>query len=349
MRSITLERDDSIFPFSALFSIGFHALLFFMIVIPAASRPPISEHIYATTVAYQVFPGSEKFLRFSDKERLYSNATEGLSEPTSGNVGVDPKLLTPSRALPTHGTPDASGIEAISTRTFYGNHEAAQTNSVEATGQVRPSAAQYNGGIDGPRLPDGTVEFWEDGHSQTLGVNRASTPGGAPGALRSGSDRPTGNSGSEGRGARGVINVPGQAQRLSPTTPQGGNSTDPRLFAEPVPTGNNVAEVLRGAPRPGGSPEPSGPRPSYGTRQILYKPLPEYPEWAELDNVQATPQFDVTVGSDGRVSKVRIAVSSGYTDIDRRAEEAVRRWIYEPHPGQTEIRRAVVRFVLKKK
>lgn len=345
MRSITLERDDSIFPVSALVSMCFHALLFFVVVTPGRPVEPITEHIYSA-VSYQVFPGTQKFQTFSDRHRIYSDASTGISNPTSGTVEVDARLVRGSQAreLAPTGTRSPSQLEPVPNRVFYGNQNAT-SNAPAASGAQNPSRAAFTGGISAPTAPDGTVELWDERNDRSLGFDQRAVPGGTPGVMRPGTERPAALGSSGVPGSPGVVHIPGRGQSLNPTAPTRGTSLDDRAFVAPISTGDRVTDGRPDA-RPAGNPGTSGP--TFGARAILYKPLPSYPAWAERDHIQASPKFHVTVGSDGRVSRVRLARSSGHGELDRLAEESVRRWIYEPRPGQTEVREANVQFVLKR-
>lgn len=76
--------------------------------------------------------------------------------------------------------------------------------------------------------------------------------------------------------------------------------------------------------------------------------LPEYPAWAEELRIEAQVVFDITVAENGRVKGgARLVRTSGFTELDHRAESAVRGWVYEPVMGYEEIRRVIVLFRLR--
>jgi TonB family protein len=83
-------------------------------------------------------------------------------------------------------------------------------------------------------------------------------------------------------------------------------------------------------------------------RRILSQPLPTYPEWAERGRVEALCRFKIVVTPSGRVERVVLMSTSGHRDLDRLAESSVRRWIYEPRLGDSEVRMAVVQFRLRR-
>lgn len=66
--------------------------------------------------------------------------------------------------------------------------------------------------------------------------------------------------------------------------------------------------------------------------------MPEYPEWAKREGVEGSVTLGFVVLPDGRVKKnVMVHRTSGYEDFDRRAQEALRLWRFEPlPPGSTD-------------
>ena len=60
--------------------------------------------------------------------------------------------------------------------------------------------------------------------------------------------------------------------------------------------------------------------------------MPEYPEWAKREGVEGSVTLGFVVMPDGRVKRnVMVHRTSGYEDFDRRAQEAIRLWRFEPH------------------
>jgi protein TonB len=80
----------------------------------------------------------------------------------------------------------------------------------------------------------------------------------------------------------------------------------PRLEASPAPVAQAEA-----------APEPLHP---------VYMPSPRYPMSALRARREGQVVLSVTVTPDGDVTEVAVGRSSGDTDLDRAAEEAVRRW-----------------------
>ena len=68
------------------------------------------------------------------------------------------------------------------------------------------------------------------------------------------------------------------------------------------------------------------------TAAPLYKenPRPEYPRLARRRGYQGTVMLDVLVDQDGRVSDLKIAESSGYSILDKKAVSSVKKWIFQP-------------------
>lgn len=58
--------------------------------------------------------------------------------------------------------------------------------------------------------------------------------------------------------------------------------------------------------------------------------MPPYPRAAGRRGEEGPVQMLVSIGADGAVQAVEIAVSSGYPDLDRTAEDAVARWHFRP-------------------
>jgi TonB family protein len=68
-----------------------------------------------------------------------------------------------------------------------------------------------------------------------------------------------------------------------------------------------------------------------GDRRILRKHLPEYPQWAEEKGISAIVKIFFTVRADGSIRKtVRVVNSSGYTELDQLAKEALLDWKFSP-------------------
>ncbi len=356
MRSAALERDDSIFPFTMLLSLFIHGLLFFVNFLSPPQPAVASVQYIYPDVNYRVFPGQNYFRQYA-RDEIFTPNTRGIAVPQSGDVRVEPDQLRPepTRQVPLRGQPDPREVASVPNRVFLGDRTAPSANQAPeeaAAEEPRPRTGSYRASLTMPEGPEGIVQPMErTSRPDPAGSALTQSPSGPASGLRSGAaTRPELASAATSPGGftRGVIDVPGRPLSVSPTTPQAGRSLDHRPYTDPVSAGPMVDANPVETARPSGEPNaPSDGSPGYGPRRILYKPLPEYPEWAERDRVQATPQFYVTVGSDGRISRVRLSISSGYAELDRLAEASVRRWIYEPRPGQTEERRVVVRFVLK--
>jgi len=355
MRNPAFERDDSILPFTFLISIFFHGIFFFLNFFVPAHQPVQSVQWIYPEVTYRVFPGESYFSNYS-KDEIFTRSEHGLTIPTTGDVRVAPDRLhpNPERELPIRGRENLEAPQSVANRVFLGEHTSQEMNRLQdqaAAEATNRRSGSYRASLTAPEAPEGILRpqdrFTE---AQRFGSSVENNPSGSARGLRSGGvsrpEMPT--SSSNGGYNRGVINVPSKPMTLEPTTPQSGRTMEHRPYTEPVSAGPLVDPNAPESARPGGEPNADGEgRIDYGPRRIIYKPLPEYPEWAERERVQASPKFYVTVGADGRVAKVRMAVSSGYNELDRLAEGSVRRWLYEPRPGRTEERRVIVQFVLR--
>ncbi|OGR89607.1 MAG: hypothetical protein A2992_07625 [Elusimicrobia bacterium RIFCSPLOWO2_01_FULL_59_12] len=68
-----------------------------------------------------------------------------------------------------------------------------------------------------------------------------------------------------------------------------------------------------------------------GDRKILRRHLPEYPTWAEEKGISAIVKIFFTVKSDGSIRQsLRVVRSSGYTELDSLAKEAILAWRFSP-------------------
>ncbi len=68
-----------------------------------------------------------------------------------------------------------------------------------------------------------------------------------------------------------------------------------------------------------------------GDRKILRRHIPEYPAWAEEKGISAIVKIFFTVRPDGTIRhSVRIVHSSGYTELDSLAKEAILAWRFSP-------------------
>lgn len=63
-----------------------------------------------------------------------------------------------------------------------------------------------------------------------------------------------------------------------------------------------------------------------GSRLILSKVLPEYPLWAEKQNIEANVKIKIWVDKNGIVISTSIVETSGYRKLDMIAEEAMKKW-----------------------
>lgn len=345
MKALVLQRDDSFLNFSFIVSVILHCFLLLLIYVPSPRVQATTDYINETEVTYTSFPDNPYFQNFS-RDKIYTSAKDGLSVPTSGEVKVKPQELnaTKPETLREQRNNDVTPVE---NRQFIGQAQPAALAS--AGGQVTPSRQPRRSGLD---LPDGPDEMVRDDQPST-DRRIESDPdfearAGSPGRLISSRDQPSAVR-TPSPGGSFVRGAPQPTSRPSSPARQGRPDVDPR-FTEVPSAGPTTSEVIKGPPSPPATPgqSPSTRTPVSGKRKLLAQPLPSYPEWAERDQVQAKATFDIIVTPDGKVSKAFLATTSGYGELDRLAENSVRRWIYEPRPGQAEERRVTVNFVLKR-
>lgn len=69
-------------------------------------------------------------------------------------------------------------------------------------------------------------------------------------------------------------------------------------------------------------------------RDMVKRVLPEYPEWAEKEGINATVGVHVTILPSGRVKEnAYVTKTSGYPALDLEAVKAVKEWEFVPVPG----------------
>ena len=64
-------------------------------------------------------------------------------------------------------------------------------------------------------------------------------------------------------------------------------------------------------------------------REVLRRVYPEYPSWAQEQGVEGTVRLRFWVSSDGLVENVEMESTSGYPEMDSRAIEAMKKWLFE--------------------
>jgi len=122
----------------------------------------------------------------------------------------------------------------------------------------------------------------------------------------------------------GETRVPAPALPSAPAgDPRPGIAAPPAAEPAVAATGPRTASIT---PAPAlGSGVTQTARPRGG-----YQVVPTYPATARRLGAQGTTLLRVLVQDDGRVGDVQIQRSAGHPDLDRAAEEAVRRWRFDP-------------------
>lgn len=353
MRTPDIQRDDSVLPFALFVSLLAHSLLLLMMSTPRRSTALTIEHIYPTIISYQAIPEPQLFLAFSPTQKIFTSNREGVTRPTTGNRVAPMDKPTEVKPVdePARGHIVENPIESVESRKFYGAEAKATVadDPVDApTPQRRPAPR-----LSAPSVsPEGVIDEFDPAKRRSLSTPKEAAKKSSPAdELIRRNENPSAMKvdRKNDAGTAGVLDVP-EKTRIKVTLPQSGQTLDDQIFEPPRSVGNEVSRDPVTPPRPVGQSPPS-PADQKGARDRtpIYMPKPAYPEWAERDQVQASVTFELTITAEGRVSRTRLEVSSGYPELDRLAEASVRQWLYEPRPGQSEIRRANVQFVLPRK
>lgn len=94
---------------------------------------------------------------------------------------------------------------------------------------------------------------------------------------------------------------------------------------EPLPRPQPVAE-----PTPQVAPAPAPIAGGDLSSSMIHAPPPRYPHESRRKREQGTVVLTVLLSTDGSVSEVRIARSSGYVRLDEATRDAVRKWRWSP-------------------
>lgn len=325
-------EDATALPQSTLASFVLHSSLI-LLALPTIKEGVADAAPLSTTEQYEIsLDRDETFISHSDVERSHGSVPGHAVAPAQRAAAATPSSSTNAR--PTGGTLASRGNGGP---------------AAQASGGTHPGAASYPASGPSPEGPSGIVSEWEMAPARSdnfvpSGGGGVEHVGGVPGPPRSGAAKPSTGLAPSGDRPGVPQGIPdGAGSAIKPGVPGGPNRGRDIGGEIPGSIGPNVGETDRG----GSPPRPVvSTTPRFGTRRIIFQPQLHYPEWAERDRVQSTPVFDIVVSPDGRVSSAHIAVSSGYPDLDRLAEENVRRWIYEKRDGQAEPRRANVQFKL---
>ncbi|MFW6134102.1 MAG: TonB family protein [Elusimicrobiota bacterium] len=71
-------------------------------------------------------------------------------------------------------------------------------------------------------------------------------------------------------------------------------------------------------------------------RKVLRRVYPRYPKWAEEQGVEGKVQLKFWVSPEGMVTSVELERTSGYPDLDSRAMEAVKKYLFSPLESEEE-------------
>ncbi|MGC9065499.1 MAG: energy transducer TonB [Candidatus Ratteibacteria bacterium] len=74
-----------------------------------------------------------------------------------------------------------------------------------------------------------------------------------------------------------------------------------------------------------------------GNRAIVSKVIPEYPAWAEKQNIEANVKIKIWVNKYGHVFSTEIIETTGYRKLDATAEEALKKWKFTEIDNDTDV------------
>ena len=69
-------------------------------------------------------------------------------------------------------------------------------------------------------------------------------------------------------------------------------------------------------------------------RDVLRRVYPEYPRWAQERGIEGSLKLRFWVSPAGMVERVELESTSGYPEMDSRAIEAMKKWIFEPDDSE---------------
>ena len=114
-----------------------------------------------------------------------------------------------------------------------------------------------------------------------------------------------------------------------PAAPIAGNAVKPATDQE---AGSGKGKDKQGGQQAadGGKKGGGATAPASHVGGYLHNPKPPYPELSRENGEEGSVRLAVTVEADGRPSSVRVAGSSGFSRLDRAAEQAVRKYRFRP-------------------
>ncbi len=122
-----------------------------------------------------------------------------------------------------------------------------------------------------------------------------------------------------------------------PVEPDEPNLEDIQRETIASPVDDQVSKVVPGREERLGIPrEEPGDRPGeilegpVSRRRVLRRIQPEYPRWAEERGAEGDVKLRFWVSPIGQVTGVEVLQTSGYPNLDSRAMEAMRRYLFEP-------------------
>lgn len=331
-----LRRDDLLLPYAFFAAFLVHLLVVFFGPSLPRSVARLPERVYEG-IRVKVFSSPPAYHAYNPTERVHAPLREkGVAHATSGRRWVEPEEISDLSDFTPVSRTRAAAIAPSMDRLFLGRrpNDALPLPAVAA----EPREPGFAPSRYLPAAPDGDLAMRDDAPREPAfgGGDEPAAPASAGPRRASAGEAP--------RPASGEVEYPGAAA--------------PALAVPRLVPGADVARPAApptsAGPTPSDRPDPVPPveaddlgAPGNRPRRILQKVVPEYPEWAERERIQATVVFDVVVAPSGRVSSATLFRTSGFSSLDRIAQDAVLRWLYEPRPGREEVRRVRIKFRLR--
>ncbi len=69
-------------------------------------------------------------------------------------------------------------------------------------------------------------------------------------------------------------------------------------------------------------------------REVIRRVYPEYPQWAQEQGIEGSLKLRFWVSPQGIIERVELESTSGYPEMDSRAIEAMKKWLFEPEDSE---------------
>lgn len=98
-------------------------------------------------------------------------------------------------------------------------------------------------------------------------------------------------------------------------------------FEVKLPDIISFTSLEKGIDQTSGNGDIEGPA---GTRKLIYREQPDYPEWAKEKGIEGNVRIKFWVDPDGKVVLTDLLTSSGSPELDVYAEQVLRKYLFEP-------------------